>query len=202
MILSKVFITKLIDFMEKNPKVGIVKGKQALIPGKNFLATLETYSRAVSRMVNYESEKACLKSLGTGGSIYRIEAIKQVGGFDENLKGYGEDYDIEIRVRKKGWVLSTTDVKFRDYERHELTWKKLWLRYFKRGYDQYSLMQKHKGAIDLFKMLPFITFIAGLFHSLKIYKITRNKIVFLLPLQYIFKTFAWYYGFVKANNNL
>jgi len=31
------------------------------------------------------------------------------------------------------------------------------------------------------------------------YKLTRQSVVFLLPLQYAFKKIAWYFGFAKAH---
>jgi len=113
-------------------------------------------------MVDCDSEKGCSKALGTGGSIYRIEAIKQAGGFDENLQGYGEDWDAEIRVRAAGWSIRTTPVTFRDFERNKLTSKLLWSRYWQRGYHQHYFLQKNKGLIKLYKMSPPAAFLNGL----------------------------------------
>ena len=86
MVISPIFLRKLLDFIEKNPRAGIVKGKQALMPGPNLLATLESYSRTAGRMVDYQSRKGSLKVVGTAGALYRIKAIAQVGGFDPELK--------------------------------------------------------------------------------------------------------------------
>jgi glycosyltransferase involved in cell wall biosynthesis len=199
MVLSRDFVSGLVRFMEQNPKVGIAKGKQTMEPGGNLLATLETYSRAAGRMIDYTSEKAQSKSLGTGGCIYRVEAIRQVGGFDENITGYGEDFDAEHRIRKACWLLCTTDVQFRDYERGSISWKDLWSRYLKRGYDLQKLSCERKAMINFYKMLPPAAFLAGLFHSLKIYKLTRRKVAFLLPIHYVFKMTAWCFGFIKSS---
>jgi len=184
--------------MKRYSKVGIAKGKQALEPGGNLLATLETYSRAASRMVDYSSEKAQYKSMGTGGCIYRVNAIRQVGGFDENITGYGEDFDAEYRIRKAGWLLCTTDVRFLDYERGRISWKDLWRRYFQRGYDVRRLSRKRRAMTNFYKMLPPATFLAGLFHSVKIYRLTSRKVAFLLPIQYVFKMTAWWLGFIRS----
>lgn len=43
MSLSRNFLRKLVDFMEEHQKAGIAKGRQALEPGRNMLATLEAY---------------------------------------------------------------------------------------------------------------------------------------------------------------
>ena len=37
-----------------------------------------------------------------GANICRIEALRQVGGFEKNIKGAAEDVDIMARIRKKG----------------------------------------------------------------------------------------------------
>ena len=201
MILSSDFVNELVKFMERHPKVGIAKGKQGLQPASNMLATLEVYSRAVGKMVNYQSEKARSKSLGTGGSIYRLEAIRQIGGFDENLKWYGEDQDVEIRVRANGWSLATTDAKFLDYERHQLTWRSLWRRYWFRGYYTYYFFRKNRGVLQHYRMLPPMAFLAGFLDASTLFKLTGKKKVFLLPLQNFFKMSAWYIGFMKKHLN-
>ena len=200
MVLSKDFVRRQVEFMDQNPKVGIAKGKCELTPGANLVATLEIYSRAASKMVDFNDKvRARFKSMGTSGCIYRVKAIRQVGGFDENIKGYGEDLDAEYRIRTIGWLLFMTDVQYRDYERHGLTWKNLWCRYLRRGYDMLQFAHKNKGAIDLHKMLPPAAFLGGLFHSVTIYKLTRRKVAFLLPLQCALKSVAWCLGFVRSS---
>ena len=200
MILATDFVRKQVEFMERNPDVGIAKGKYSLTPGANWIATLEIYSRAASKMVDFNYKvKTRSKAMGTSGCIYRVKAIRQVGGFDENIRGYGEDLDAECRVRTAGWLLCTTDVRFQDYERRGLTWKNLWNRYLKRGYDTHHFLDKNKGMIALYKMLPPAAFLAGLLHALTVYKLTRQKVAFLLPLQSTFKMTAWWLGFIRCH---
>lgn len=202
MLMPRDFVREQMEFMEQNPKVGIAKAKYALIPGPNLLATLEIYSRAIAKMVDYSRTKARSKSLGTSGCIYRVEAVKQAGGFDTNIKGYGEDWDAEYRTRKAGWKLCTTQVQYRDYERFGLSWGELWHRYWRRGYDSCGVLQKHEGVVKLYRMLPPAAFLSGLFSSLTLYKMIRQKIVFLLPFQCILKNLAWWTGFIKNHLDL
>lgn len=201
MVLSKDYVKILVGFMKRHPDVGIAKGKLALQPGGNLLATLESYSRAAGRMVDYSSKKAQSKALGTGGAIYHTEAIKQAGGFDENLIWYGEDSDIEIRVRKSGWSLSTTNARFLDYERHGLTWKSLWSRYWHRGYYTHYFLHKNKGLLKHYRMFPPAAFISGLLHAHSLFKLTHEKKVFLLPFQHMVKMTAWYFGLIRSHLN-
>jgi len=198
MVLPKDYVRKQVEFMEQHQNVGIAKGKQALEKGENTLATLETYARAASRMVDYNSDKARSKSLGTGGCIYRVEALSQVGGFDETITGYGEDLEIENRIRNAGWGLRTTDLQFRDYERRRVSWKDLWRRYLKRGYDLHQCTLRKTAIINLYGFLPPVAVFVGLFHSVKIYRLTRKSLVFLLPIQYVFKMTACCVGLMRS----
>lgn len=200
MVLSREYIKKLEEFMDENPKVGITKGEYDLTPAVNWIATLEIYSRVAKNIRNFDH--AIQKtSMGTSGSIYRVDAIRQVGGFDERIRGHGEDWDAELKVRKAGWSLSIIRETYRDYERYGFSWKILWKRYFKRGYDMHNFLHINIGMIDLYKMLPSSALLAGLLNSLKIYQITRRKMAFLLPIQYMFKAFAWNYGFIISHLN-
>lgn len=201
MVLSKDYVRKLVDFIEQDPNVGVAKGRQALESGGNLLATLEAYSRAAGRMVDYTSDKTCSKVLGTGGAIYRVKAIRQAGCFDENLKGYGEDSDIEIRIKKTGWRLLTHDVRFHDYERHGLSWKSLWRRYWLRGYYTHYFLHKNKGLLKHYRMFPPAAFVSGLLHARILFGLTRMKENFLLPFQYVFKMSAWYVGFITSHED-
>lgn len=201
MVLSKDYVDKQVKFMQQHPKVGVAKGKLALEPAENLLATLETYSRAAGRMVDYQSEEARSKALGTGGSIYRVEVIKEVGGFDESLKGYNEDWDMEIRARATGWLLCTMNTEFADYERHGLTWKSLWSRYWLRGYHTHYFLHKNHGLLKHYRMFPPTALMSGLLSAHLLFKLTHEKKVFLLPFQSMFKMTAWYVGFIRSHLN-
>lgn len=201
MTLSRDFVRKLVDHMERYPPVAVAKGKQTLEPGENLLATLETYSRAVGRMIDYNSSKGRYRALGTGGSIYRTKVIECAQGFDEKLRGYGEDWDAEIRIRARGWLLDTVDVEFSDFEKYRITWSSLWRRYWLRGYYSHYFLHKNKGLIKHYRMFPPAAFLNGILQSRLVFKLTNETKAFLLPLQYVFKTTAWYVGFVRAHLN-
>jgi len=196
MIIEKDFVRKHVEFMEKNPSVGIAKGKHELRPGPSMASTLEIFSRAGGTMKMLNPKK--LRSLGTGGCIYRAECIKQVEGFDENLKGYGEDWDAEYRIRTAGWRLQITNAYFRDYERLGFSYKELWQRYMRRGCDLYYFNSKNRGFIKLHRMSPPAGFFSGLLNMFILYKKVKKKIVFLLPFHNMFKATAWCWGFLKA----
>jgi glycosyltransferase involved in cell wall biosynthesis len=199
MIISRDYVRKLFNFMETHDEMGIVKGKQALEPGENLVATLEGYSRVAGKMVNYSSKKAYSKVLGTSGCIYRTQAIRQAGGFDKNLRGYCEDWDAEIKVRSLGWSLSVVNARYLDYERNLLSWKSLWRRYWLRGYYTHYFLHKKPDLLKHYRMFPPAAFFAGLFQSRKIFRLTGQKKVFWLPLQNVFKISAWYFGYLRSH---
>lgn len=199
MVLSRDFLKKLVKYMEVNPKAGIVKGRQGLLPGHNALATVEGYSRAVGRMVDYQSRKGRFKAVGTGGSLYRIKAVRQVGRFDDNLKMYNEDWDFELRLRKAGWTLHTLNATFYDYERYGLTWKALWRRYWLRGYYTHYFLHKNPRMIKHYRMFPPAAALSGILSSITLFKLTRQKAVFLIPFQSTFKMTGWYSGFLRSH---
>lgn len=199
MVLSKDYVRRQVEFMDQHPNVGIAKGTGSLRYAANMLSTLEILSRYADKMVNFQSGRTYSKTLGTGGSIYRIQAIKQAGGFDTSLRYYCEDWDIEIRIRAAGWLLAKTDAEYLDYERYGLTWKNLWKKYWLRGYYTHYFLHKRPGLIKHYRMFPPAAFLAGLLHFHKLFKLTRKKAVFLLPLQHIFKSVAWYMGFITSH---
>ena len=47
--------------------------------------------------------------LGTDGTIFRLEALRQVEGFDKNIRGAAEDTDVILRIRKEGWTFSANE---------------------------------------------------------------------------------------------
>lgn len=196
MVLSKDFVRTQVEFMDSNPEVGIAKGKYAICANphdESLVAILENTEFMLNTMVSGETSSNCL---GTSGCIYRVKAIKQVGGFDLSLKGVGEDMEAESRIRRAGWLLYITTALF--YETRRQTWKSLWKEYFWHGQGNRYLLQKNRKIINLCKMLPPVAVTAELLRVPAAYKLTYRKVVFLLPLHYIFKRIAWFLGFLSS----
>jgi len=199
MILPKDFVKKQVESMEQNPTVGIAKGKYGMCC-INLVSFLESADYEV-RDFKSKGKVAPNLALGTGGSIYRIKALRQVGGFDESIKGVGEDVEVEYRIRSAGWLLYMTEAVF--YERRRETWGALWDEYSWQGYSLHYLSHKNRGIPALYEMVPPVGLLRltlrGILHSIIAYKLTRRKAVFLLPLQCIFKMTAWCLGFLKSH---
>jgi glycosyltransferase involved in cell wall biosynthesis len=196
---SRDYVRKLVSFMDKHPEVGIAKGKFWMSPGPTRVATLEIYSRGVGGIK--PRDKNTVRSLGTGGSIYRLKTIRQVGGFDEKFTGYGEDWDLETRIRKAGWSLEVTECWWRHQEGPDLTYNRLWANGVKRGCDFRIFDIKNKGLTKLYRMSPPAAWLSGLIDIPFLYKNVKNRLVLLLPLHSVLKAAAWYWGYFKAGQN-
>jgi glycosyltransferase involved in cell wall biosynthesis len=194
MRLSRGFVRKQVEFMDKNQDTGIGKGRYGLYDPTSLVAYLENIG-AIVEFLHYEQEKLS-KSLGTGGSIYRVEAIRGIGGFDENIKGVGEDMDAEHRTGKAGWLLKITDAEF--YEMRRTNWKTLWNEYFWHGCGGQSISNEVRPRYVLYKTFPPAAFFIEFHHSCTAYKLVHRNVVFLLPFHWIFKRIAWCFGYVTS----
>jgi glycosyltransferase involved in cell wall biosynthesis len=194
MILSRDFVMKQVNFMDRNPNVGVGKGKYIMDSGASLVAYLENVDSIVESF-NF-AQKPLFKPLGTGGCIYRVTAIRKSGGFDENIKGVGEDMDAENRIRKAGWLLRISEAGF--YEKRRKSWKDLWNEYFWHGFGGCKIVRRVSPQSLLFQMFPPIAILTIFLRSCNAYKLTYKKIVFLLPLHWIFKRTAWILGFMRG----
>ena len=190
MILPENFIQTQYEFMENNPEVGVAKAAYGLIPEANLVASLENMS-----FVAENSRYEC----GTGGSIYRTQALLQAGNFDERLRFAGEDHDAAFKINAAGWLLQRSPAVF--YEKPRTSWRNLWLKYFHWGYGLYDACQTNPNLLVLYEMTPMAGFIGGLRRASIAYKLTHKKRTFLLPLQFVFKLSAWCLGYLKGYLN-
>jgi len=192
MILPKDHVRKQVEFMKQNPKVGIAKGRYGFVSRESVVAALENVPFVV-----FDSRNGSLNSKlpGTGGAIFRVDALRQVGGLDNNLKGVGEDQDVAYRIKVAGWSIQRSCAVF--YERREQTWKGLWNKYFRYGCGDYELYRKNRDIFSPYKMVPIVGFIVGMMISPSAYRITRRLSVFLLPFHFAFKMAAWCVGFIR-----
>jgi glycosyltransferase involved in cell wall biosynthesis len=187
------FIRKQVQFMNANPSVGIGKGKYGFNRNDKLVAALEN----MEFLINFKNEgETDSKSLGTSGCIYRVQAIREAGGFDANFRGVGEDMDAEYRVRERGWKLYVTNAIF--YEKRRQTWRSLWDEYFWHGCGWQSLLNKNRGMVNVVKLLPPVAVAVEIMRIPKAYKLTYRKVAILLPFHYVFKRIAWFLGFMKS----
>jgi GT2 family glycosyltransferase len=91
-----------------DPEVGMVAGLTT-VPGSGlvdgFGIELDVTLAAYNRLRRREPSATPGLLLGPSGGLaaYRREAFEQVGGFDERFFAYGEDVDLALRLRIRGW---------------------------------------------------------------------------------------------------
>lgn len=194
-VLSKDFIRNHVEFMEKNPKVGAARGSRNLPARTTMVAMLET----VGFVVPVRARALNPKSIGTGGSIFRLRVIERVGGFDPKIKGAGEDQDISHKIRESGWALGSNNSAI-VYEKFPPTKPRdLWKRHFWYGYGNHLIFHKYKDQGLLLGYFPPRALLGGFQASLEIYRATLEKKAFLCAILYFFNRTAESIGFIGAH---
>jgi glycosyltransferase involved in cell wall biosynthesis len=193
MTIPKDHVRKQVEFMQDNPNIGIGKARYGLLPEEKVVTTLEIVPFLVYDLRNGSLDS---KLPGTGGAIYRVEAIRGAGGFDNSIIRGGEDTDAASRIKAAGWLISRSPTVF--YEKGRETWHGLWTQYFQHGYALLDVYRKNRRVLSIYRMNPLGGFLSGVLYVVDAYRITCNKAVFLLPFHFAFKMTAWCFGFSKS----
>jgi GT2 family glycosyltransferase len=105
------FVERVVAPLEADPDVGSVAalcirpgGERIDSIGLTMDRTLSPFPRHQGRPVA-EADKATPVLVGPAGTAaaYRRKAWEQVGGLDERIFAYGEDFDLAVRLRAAGW---------------------------------------------------------------------------------------------------
>lgn len=203
-VLSKDYVRKQVEFMDKNSDVAITAGVTTLT-GKNLVLDLELIPGVIDHF-RYGKPKTFVwkteKMPGTGGATFRLQALKQVNGFNEKLTGVGEDGDVAQRIRKSGWIMKFNEAEFQELHRDMASFKHLWNKYHWYGYGNEKAYRHNREVFLFFRMSPIAGAVAGFFYSIDAYKLFYKKSVFLLPIHYGFKMTAWMVGFITGQMTL
>lgn len=191
--LDESFVRKQVELMDKNPKAGIATAKYGLLPRGSLVLLLELIPHVVEYSRQNWTDPSKLP--GTGAATFRVTAAKQIGGFDESIKGNGEDIDFASRIRQAGWQILRGKVAFYETHGRLSTWTNLWKRYVSQGIHCRSLYRKSNQFFSLYRMNPIASLVAAFAYSVWGYQKTKRAIVFLLPFHFTFKMTAWFYGF-------
>jgi hypothetical protein len=193
--LTRDYVRKQMVFMKENQDVGIAAGISGVYLHENNVLFLENVSNSVQYMKKMECDSD-LKLPPTGGSIFRLKAMKEVGGFSDDIKGVGEDQEVASRIMHAGWKIRRTEAVFYEKNRNISSWKSLWGKYMRYGKDNYILYRKRRGLFSPEKMTTIPGLLSGLMITRDGYRITCQKRTFLVPLHYAFKMTAWSLGFI------
>jgi glycosyltransferase involved in cell wall biosynthesis len=199
-ILTPDYIRTQVQVMEDNPKVGITAGIFKTVP-HNLVLNLEVAPNIVNQK-SYGKPRSLIwkteKLIGTGGTAFRTQAIREVNGFDTSIKGAGEDLDLVIRIKKAGWLLVANDGELYELHGGLATPHALLKKYYWYGYGCQRTYDKTGAAFSVPRMTPIAGIATGLFYSFPAYRYLHQKQMFLLPIHYGLKLTAWTCGFMKG----
>ena len=195
-ILDKDFVRKQVNLMELNPKAAIGTALIRFFSDKNLVLNLDIIPSIVeNKLRDWQSPS---KLPGTGSTTYRVKAIKEVGGFDENLHGSCEDIEAAFRITRAGWLIVRGTPFFSESHENLATFSNLWKRNISRGKTSSLVYKKNTVFFSLYRMNTIASFVAGIRFAILGYLITKKKVAFLLPFFYAYKNTAWFVGFTRA----
>ena len=199
-VLAKDHIRKQVEYMDKNPMVGISVGF-VLMPESSWLVELDLLPALIDR-TRFLRLGSPLKHPVTGGAAFRLEALRQAGGFDERIRGAGEDIEIAYRIMEKGWLLGATGARFWERKGDIRTFGQFWKKYVWYGYGGHKIYLMNRKIIKYFRMTPLAGILAGILYSVDAYRLTKEKspfLILILPTIFAFKYTAWCFGFTKSH---
>ncbi len=199
-ILTRNYLKEQIRTLEKHPKVGVTAGIFKTVPG-NLILNLEVIPYIVNQK-NYLKPRSFIwktdKLIGTGGTAFRVKALRQVNGFDERIQGSAEDTDLALRIKRAGWQIRPNMAELYELHGGLSKPKQLLKKYFWYGFGCQRTFQKTREAFSIPRMTPIAGLAAGVFYSFPAYKFLHQKKVFLLPFHYGLKLTAWTIGFMNG----
>jgi glycosyltransferase involved in cell wall biosynthesis len=199
MVLPKDFIQEQFNVIKDNPLIGCVAANEKGGLNRSIVAELEDIGQSSKYGIGIHRNWAQNpQTLGTGGTIFRVAAIEEAGGFDPKIKGSAEDADISAKINLAGYLLIKSQAEFG----HEFkqTLKDVWKKYAWYGYGIHYFYHKYKKLPRsiLANFWP-LTFLMAIVRSISYFKTTHRKIAFQLPFFQFFKATAWWSGFLKAH---
>ncbi len=97
----------------------------------------------------------------SGNVLLRIDTFKDAGGYDESLIA-GEDPELSLRVRRKGWTILSIDVPMGLHDADMHTFSQWWTRTTRTGHAFAEGAEMHKASGHYRKEVRSIAFWAGL----------------------------------------
>jgi GT2 family glycosyltransferase len=86
------------------------------------------------------------EAAGCGGdALFRAEALRSVGGYNEAMIA-GEDSELSMRLRKKGWRLRRIDAEMTWHDANILRFSQFWTRARRSGHGYAEMAHLHPDA--------------------------------------------------------
>jgi GT2 family glycosyltransferase len=113
-VAEKNWLKHLVEFLDKNPRVGIATSKICDDKKTHLDSTGDIYTswglpyprgRGEPYSDKYDGDKWIFGASG-GASLYRLKMLEQIGLFDQDFFAYYEDVDISFRAQLAGWKVA------------------------------------------------------------------------------------------------
>lgn len=86
------------------------------------------------------------EAAGCGGdALFRVEALSSVGGYDDRMIA-GEDSELSMRLRKKGWRLQRIDAEMTWHDVNIRHFSEFWTRARRAGHAYAEMAHRHPDA--------------------------------------------------------
>jgi len=185
------WISEIVEMYEKHPDIDGAGGRIFSDPTqpKNFIIRYMEALKLIPETQAIIGNKAPF----TGGvTSYKKKAMYDLGGFDENIKFVGEDYDFHKRFRERGYKFAYVPTAIVYHHQRENIIQYLKHDCFGRGRGYFAYLSYKKGIT-----LSFIPVI-GIFF-LTIYVLFNLNYLPLLMLSYFIGalSFAYYRGSLR-----
>lgn len=128
------------------------------------------FRTAESKQITSKSKSDIYEVESISFAIYRKSVLLKVGLHDEKLFS-GDDYEMNLRIGKKGYkLLATTQTKVRFYRRSTI--KKFYKRMYEFGQARAVILKKHATSFRLYYLIPglfvIFTFLFGGFNLITV----------------------------------
>ncbi len=184
--------------LQKYPTAAGVRSAQGLTYGLPFPGSVENYTKYFQERVRKTIRDLKIAEFGIGGSLFRKKTLVKVGGFNPKFIFASEDADLAARLIKSGWKIRSSRATHYHYSKS--TWKALYKQYWNWGRGLALFVKRQR---TLFGKLDVLRTIISLFGNLVLsprliipcYTATREIFCILIPIQFAYKTIAWYIGY-------
>ena len=153
-ILMENSIEKLLSVLSKNQERRVAGVGGAALPLRRNLVS-DSYTVRLFGHSSIETRTQETDSIGTGFAVYRREVLMELGGFDEKFFYGGEDYDLNLRLRKAGYRLLIVPSS-KVYHDHPASLQTLARKWFSYGFTFFEVCRRNHLMIEIILPLGWL----------------------------------------------
>jgi glycosyltransferase involved in cell wall biosynthesis/GT2 family glycosyltransferase len=188
-IATKDSFKNLLSVLAENQARGVGGVGGVALPLENSLVS-DSYTVRLFGHSAIETGIRETNSIGTGFSLYSRKLLMKLGGFDENYFYGGEDYDLNLRLRKAGYKLLLVP-SAKVYHDHPATLQGLAKKWFSYGFSFFEVCSTNDLKREIVLSLGWV-FSCVLFLLLALW--SNNLLAWLLVVLVFWTPWVLYYS--------